>query len=170
MAKAKTPQATPKKAKAKQTSKPTITGGGDGARENPRKLAFARKFVELGQAMPAYYAAGYTGAADKHAYDLLKDRVVREEIERLYSALELDTLVTTRYVIANIRRAADITGQVRFSPVLGTLDMLDVSAHLRANEMLGKYLGIFREKVEVSGSLAQILDEAPDPTPGAKAA
>ena len=166
MAKDKPPKAIPKqkKPKGKEPDEVIIKDGKD----NPRKLAFARKYVELGQAIAAYYAAGYTGPAEKKAYTLLKDKVVRVEIERLYRELDIETIVTAKYVISNIRRAADITGQVRFSPVLGTLDMLDVSSHLRANEMLGKYLGLFRERVEVKTSIIDLLNTAPDPIPSAE--
>lgn len=136
------------------------------SKDLPRKRAFARKYVETGQAQLAYMEAGYTGDPNKKAYDLLKDPFVFSEIERLYRETEIDTLVTTRYVIGNIRRAADITGQVRYSPTLGTLDMLDVNAHLRANQMLGQFLGIFREKIDVGDNLAKVLAGLPDPTPG----
>lgn len=136
------------------------------SKDLPRKRAFARRYIETGQATVAYIDAGYTGQADKKAYALLNDPFIRSEIERLYRDMELDTLVTTRYVISNIRRAADITGQVKYSPTTGTLDMLDVGAHLRANQMLGQFLGIFREKIDVGDNLAALLGKLPDPTPG----
>lgn len=165
MAKVKEPKATPGK---KRQPQPDETGGGDDSRETPRKKLFAQRIVAHGQPRLAYYEAGYTGDADKKAYRLLKDRVVMEEIERLYSTMELDSLVTARYVIANIRRAADLTGQTQFNRVLGTVTMLDVSSHLRANEMLGKYLGIFREKVDLGDDLLTLLGKVPDPA-GSKA-
>lgn len=159
------------KAKAGRTKEtpeatPTPPDEANTSKDLPRKRAFARKYVETGQAQLAYLEAGYTGDPSKKAYGLLNDPFVFSEIERLYRETEIDTLVTTRYVISNLRRAADITGQVRYSPTLGTLDMLDVNAHLRANQMLGQFLGIFREKVDIGDNLAKILSGMPDPTPG----
>lgn len=144
---------------------PTPPDEANDSKDLPRKRAFARRYVETGQAQLAYIDAGYKGNPSKKAYDLLKDPFVYSEIERLYRETEVETLVTAGYVIKNIRRAADITGQVRFSPVLGTLDMLDVNAHLRANQMLGQFLGIFREKIDIGDNLAKVLGAMPDPTP-----
>ncbi|CAB4137010.1 Terminase small subunit [uncultured Caudovirales phage] len=129
----------------------------------PRKKAFAAAYVQTGQAQVAYVQAGYTGDPEKKSYELLRDPDVLQEIERLYREAELDSLVTARYVVSNIRRAADITGQVRFSTASGTLEMLDVTAHLRANQMLGQYLGIFREKIDVGDNLVKLLANLPDP-------
>lgn len=156
------------KAKAGRTKEqptPTPPDEANTSKDLPRKRHFARRYVETGQAQLAYIDAGYKGNPNKKAYELLRDTFVYAEIERLYREAEVDTLVTTSFVIKNLRRASDITGQVRFSPVLGTLDMLDVNAHLRANQMLGQFLGIFREKVDIGDNLAKLLGAMPDPTP-----
>lgn len=134
----------------------------------PLKKAFAREFVKTGCIKQAYYNAGGTGRAEGRVYGVngwMNCPHVQAEIARLYQTEEMEAIITGRYVLMNIKKAADIAGQIKYDPQVEALTMMDMPSFLRANDMLGRYCGIFKTVVEPGDKMSALLDALPDPNP-----
>lgn len=104
---------------------------------NPRQLAFARNYVDTGNASESYRAAGYSElGADGSASRLLVNASIQAEIARLKAVPVRTSASRQAYVLDNLHELA----------ANGTPD----SARIRATELLGKHEKMF---VDVSESV-----------------
>lgn len=111
---------------------------------NPAQRAFCAAYVATHNATQAAKDAGYSAkTAYAQGHRLLKNAEVKAEIERLESRV-LDDLGVTAYYVAH--RLKDIA------------DGDSVSNALKALELLGKWRGLWADKVEVSGEVVFTLD------------
>lgn len=108
---------------------------------NAKQRAFAVEYVKDRNATQAAIRAGYSAkTAYSQAHDLLKKPEIQSLIKELEdaaaerSAITVDRIVERLNKIAEDPRAKD-------------------SDRIRADELLGKYLGMFTEKVNLSGSV-----------------
>ena len=104
-------------------------------RLTPRRLAFAKEYVRLGNGT---IAAKNTGCSENSAYNeanrLLKNDDVVAEIERIRAKTERAETVTRAYVVADLQDIAE-NGEME-------------SNRVRALELLGKSVRLFVDQVE----------------------
>ena len=109
-------------------------------RLSPRRLAFAKEYVRLGNGSKAAKNAGYSeNSAYNEANRLLKNDDVVAEIERMRAKTERAETVTRAYVVAGLQDIAE-NGETE-------------SNRLRALEILGKAINMFREQVDVQHTM-----------------
>ena len=102
---------------------------------SPRRVAFAKEYVRLGNGTQAAKAAGYSEVtAYSQGSRLLKNVEVLAEIERIRAKTEKAETITRAYVIAGLQDIAE-SGQTE-------------SSRVRALELLGKSIRLFVDQVE----------------------
>lgn len=110
----------------------------------PKRRRFAQAYASNGgNGRKAALEAGFSeGGADQTACKLLKDPRVKAYLatKRVEYAAKVD--VDADFVLGNLRKVAE-------DP--------DHPGHVRALELLGKHLELFREKVELSGNVAPLV-------------
>lgn len=108
---------------------------------NAKQRAFTVEYIKDKNATQAAIRAGYS---EKTAYSmgvqLLKKLEIAQAIEELQKAAEARAGITVDKIVERINRIAE-------DPNTAPRD------RLRADELLGKYLGMFTEKVEMKGQL-----------------
>ena len=106
-----------------------------------KQRAFTVEYLVDKNATQAAIRAGYS---EKTAYSigvqLLKKLEIREAIEELEKAAQAKAGITVEKIVARINKIAE-------DPDAAPRDKL------RADELLGKYLGMFTEKVEMKGQI-----------------
>lgn len=106
-----------------------------------KQRAFTVEYIVDKNATQAAIRAGYS---EKTAYSigvqLLKKLEIREAIEELEKAAQTKAGITVEKIVARINKIAE-------DPNAAHRDKL------RADELLGKYLGMFTEKVEMKGQI-----------------
>ncbi len=102
--------------------------------------------------------AGYSPvSACEQAVRLMKDPRVKAEIDNMMKKLESRTLMTAEHVLSNIKTIGDRCMQEE--PVLDNKGRptgeykFDSQGALRAQELLGKNLKLFTDKVEQTGEV-----------------
>jgi len=108
----------------------------------PRQIAFAQEYIKDFNATAAARRAGYTGDyINRQGYQLLTHPAVRKVIDFLLqersAAIDVDVPYVIRKLVNTLERAEAGGG--------------DYNSILRAAELLGKYLGMFVEKQEITG-------------------
>ena len=108
---------------------------------NKKQKAFIMEYVKDRNATQAAIRAGYSArSAYSQAHDLLKKPEIQEEIEEFENAAAERSEITVDQIVDRLNCIAS-------NPREKTSDKL------RADELLGKYLGMFTKKVQMSGSL-----------------
>ena len=131
---------------------------------SPRQQRFVEEYIKDLNATQAAIRAGYSArTAGKKGPELLKKQHVAQAITEAKATRTERTLVTADYVVTNLRRIAERCMERR--PVLDSKGeqiigedgkpawTFDSKGATRALELLGKHIGIFTDKVEVSGAL-----------------
>ena len=109
-------------------------------RLSPRRLAFAKEYVRLGNGTVAAKNAGYSeNSAYNEANRLLKNDDVVAEIQRIRAKTERANTVTRAYVIAGLQDIAE-NGKTE-------------SNRVRALELLGKTIRLFVDRIETHTTL-----------------
>lgn len=128
----------------------TIATTQDAPGLNAAQRAFCAAYVATHNATQAAKDAGYSAkTAHAQGHRLLKNAEVRAEIERLESMVLDDLGVTAYYVAKRLKDIADNGGN---------------RDALRALELLGKWRGLWADKVELSGDVVFTMEI---PKPGA---
>ena len=108
---------------------------------NKKQNAFATEYVKDHNATQAAIRAGYSErSAYSQAHDLLKKPEIMEAIKELEDAAAARSAVTVDKIVNRLNKIAE-------DPHAKDADKI------RADELLGKYLGMFTDKVQVSGQL-----------------
>lgn len=108
---------------------------------NKKQNAFATEYVKDHNATQAAIRAGYSErSAYSQAHDLLKKPEIMEAIKELEDAAAARSAVTVDKIVNRLNKIAE-------DPHAKDADKI------RADELLGKYLGMFTDKVHVSGQL-----------------
>src|SRR5215204_5822036 len=130
---------------------------------NERQNKFVWHIIEGKSAKEAYIAAGYKArgnSAETKASRLVRKGQVQDALARAREELAERTLITKGYVMQNLREVAqrcmvgveiydkegNPTGVWQFNP----------QGANKALELMGKELGMFKDKLEHSGSLPPI--------------
>lgn len=142
-----------------------------------KRLRFAREYAVDMNGTQAAVRAGYApGTANRTAYSLLRDPLVVAEVHKRIEKVCIKTDVTAARVLNDLVRiaSADLTSIVRvvngrvgivdtdtltmdqrsaIAEISQTADGVRVKLHdkTRVLELIGKYLGMFRDRLEVSG-------------------
>lgn len=153
---------------------------------------FCQEYLVDLNATRAYIRAGYSvKTAPSCASRLLEKANVRARVDELMARRARRTGVTQDRVVRELARVAFVdptqvidfhTGRVRGDApeddraALAGVRVKDgadfsereVKLHdkVRALELLGKHLGLFTEKVELSGEMVRIVDDIPEVKPG----
>lgn len=130
----------------------------------PKQQRFVEEYIKDLNATQAAIRAGYSARnAGKKGPELLTIAHVAQAISEAKTARTERTLVTADYVVLNLKRIAERCMERR--PVLNSKGeqvigedgkpawVFDSKGATRALELLGKHIGIFTDKVEVSGAL-----------------
>lgn len=108
---------------------------------NDKQRAFAVEYVKDRNATQAAIRAGYSAkTAYSQAHELLKKPEIQSLIKELEDAAADRAAITVDKIVARLNKIAEDPGAKD-------------SDRIRADELLGKYLGMFTEKVKLSGSV-----------------
>lgn len=108
---------------------------------NERQLRFVEAMLTADSAKDAAIAAGYAESnAEYYASRLLARQDVQDELERLRAERSKRTAVTADWVVQQLQVEATDRGEGASH-----------GARVKALELLGKHVGMFKERVEVSG-------------------
>ena len=112
----------------------------------PKQARFVEEYLLDLNAAAAARRAGYSEkTADSIAAQLLSKTKVFEAVQSAVAARSAKTEITAEYVLENLKRLSErCMGEKEFAP----------SAAARSLELLGKHLGLFSDRVELSGSLS----------------
>ncbi|MFM8899171.1 MAG: terminase small subunit [Burkholderiales bacterium] len=120
----------------------------------PKQEAFAREYLIDLNATQAYIRAGYKvteEVARRNGHRLLTNADVAEAIAQAQEQRAEETGLSARYVIESIQRVAECAERDN-----------KLSEALKGFELLGKHLGIFVEKRELTGKGGKdLVPEAP---------
>ena len=139
----------------------------------PKQEKFCQLYIELGNASEAYRQAYNaknmtTGAINTNAKKLLKDTPIALRIEELQQAHQQRHNLTIDNIIADLQEYRDICmgrKPLTITTVVknaqeGTAQSVNTECFVfeptganKALELLGKHLGMFTQKMEVSGSV-----------------
>lgn len=124
-----------------------------------KQKRFANEYLVDLNAKKAAIRAGYSEkTAEQMGYQLLQKTSVLEFISNRQKAIESRTEITQDKVIAELAKigfadATDFT--VEGAPLIDT--NFKASTKVKALELLGKHLGIFTDKVEISKSTGETI-------------
>jgi phage terminase small subunit len=124
---------------------------------------FVNEYIACSQGKKAAIAAGYKPAqAHVQASRLLTLPKIKEAIERKQRKIEIRTEITKDWIVNNLKSVVERcmqTEQVFYkgSPVEGQYQFEHAGAN-KALELLGKHLGMFTDKVEMTGKDGQPLN------------
>lgn len=108
---------------------------------NPKQRAFTVEYMKDKNATQAAIRAGYSKkTAYSQGFDLLKKPEVIRAIEEMEKAAQTRAGITVEKIVDRINKIAE-------DPNALPRD------RLKADELLGKYLGMFTEKVEMKGQI-----------------
>ena len=112
----------------------------------PKQARFVEEYLLDLNAAAAARRAGYSEKnADSIAAQLLSKTKVFEAVQSAVEARSAKTEITAEYVLENLKRLSErCMGEKEFAP----------SAAARSLELQGKHLGLFSDRVELSGSLS----------------
>lgn len=112
----------------------------------PKQARFVEEYLLDLNAAAAARRAGYSEKnADSIAAQLLRKTKVSEAVQSAVAARSAKTEITAEYVLENLKRLSErCMSEEEFAP----------SAAARSLELLGKHLGLFSDRVELSGSLS----------------
>ena len=139
----------------------------------PKQEKFCQLYIELGNASEAYRQAYNaknmtTGAINTNAKKLLKDTPIALRIEELQQAHQQRHNLTIDNIIADLQEYRDICmgrKPLTITTVVknaqeGTAQSVNTECFVfeptganKALELLGKHLGMFKDKVELTGDL-----------------
>ncbi|MEI7578623.1 MAG: terminase small subunit [bacterium] len=124
----------------------------------PKQKAFAREYVKEGNATEAAKKAGYSKTAARQiGSENLSKPYIQEEIQEKQAVLAEKAQVSAEFVINNFLEILNFNKQVEeFTQNDGEnvrvkKKMIDAQAALKASELLGKHLGLFVDKLQVTG-------------------
>ena len=149
----------------------------------PRQKKFTEEYLIDLNATKAALRAGYSAkTSDKIGYQLLEKTRVKEALERAIRKREQRTEITQDMVVAQLAKIAfaDIrgivtweNGELRMRPsddVDGTTiaevtqTAVKLNDRMKALELLGKHLGMFKDKMDVSiNGQVVFVDDLHDP-------
>ena len=108
---------------------------------NPKQRAFTVEYMKDKNATQAAIRAGYSPkTAYSQGFDLLKKPEVQQAIEEMEKKAQARAGITVEKIVDRINKIAE-------DPNCLPRD------RLKADELLGKYLGMFTEKVEMKGEI-----------------
>lgn len=108
---------------------------------NAKQRAFTVEYMKDKNATQAAIRAGYSAkTAYSQGWDLLRKPEIIEAIEELEKAAQTKAGITVEKIVERINRIAE-------DPEASHRDKL------KADELLGKYLGMFTERVEMKGQI-----------------
>ena len=112
----------------------------------PKQARLVEEYLLDLNAAAAARRAGYSEKhADSIAAQLLSKTKVFEAVQSAIAARSAKAEITAEYVLENLKRLSErCMSEEAFAP----------SAAARALELLGKHLGLFSDRVELSGSLS----------------
>lgn len=126
---------------------------------NARQLAFAHHYAAIPNASRAAREAGYSPAtAAQQGYALLRNPHVQAEVQRLRDEALADLGIDRLYILGQLKNIAD--GEVKYE----TRDGEEIPAptkdsdRIRALELLGKYQGLWVDRVQHEGEVTFTLD------------
>lgn len=106
-----------------------------------KQKAFTVEYMKDKNATQAAIRAGYSAkTAYSMGVQLLKNVEVKQAIEELQNAAQVKAGITVEKIVERINRIAE-------DPAATNKDKL------KADELLGKYLGMFTERVEMKGQI-----------------
>lgn len=133
------------------------------ALEKKRYERFCQEYVVDYNGTKAAIRAGYKDeSARKQASRLLTNADILSRVRELQSEQVERLAVSQDYVVLQLmetyRRCLEVTPVLKFDPDTGQMEetgryQFDSKGALRALELLGKHLGMYNDKLQVSGSL-----------------
>lgn len=108
---------------------------------NAKQRAFVTEYMKDRNSTQAAIRAGYSkNSALNASRNLLKHPVISKMIADMEEATQVDGLITVEKIVQRLNAIAEN-------------EAAKDSDKIRANELLGKYIGMFTEKVEMKGQI-----------------
>ena len=124
----------------------------------PKQKAFAREYIKDNNGKEAAIRAGYDEKyAKQQAYENLTKPYLKEVIQEKQAVLAEKAQISAEFVINNFLEILNFNKQIEEfyqgdgENIRVKKKMIDAQAALKASEMLGKHLGLFVEKLQVTG-------------------
>ncbi|MFF2156067.1 terminase small subunit [Paenibacillus chitinolyticus] len=125
-----------------------------------KHLAFVNEYMKDNNATAAYLRAGYNcseEAARRAASRLLTNVDVQDEIRRRQDKLTEESDISVKWVLDNLKKVAERCMQAEplYDKETGSIVeyRFDSSGANKALETIGKHLGMFNQKVELTGGM-----------------
>lgn len=128
-------------------------------KEKKKKLTlkqrkFTAEYLKTGNGTKAAIKAGYSKkSAQEIASENLSKPIIQEAVASAAQKLGIDP----EFVLGRLKQISDFNSRETVKTVVkGNIEiqeeqMIDANAAIRSTELLGKHLGIFSEKLEVTG-------------------
>lgn len=120
-----------------------------------KQAKFTKEYLKSGNATEAAKKA--YDANDNTARNIGCQNLTKPNIQAAVRSAAEKLGIDHEFVLGNIKRATEITGKT-YTKTIGQgenvsvfEDMVDSQAFMKANELLGKHLSLFVDKVEVTG-------------------
>ena len=135
-----------------------------------KQRIFIKEYLIDMNASAAYRRAGYTAigaAADSCAHKLLRNAEIKSEIDKALDKRSEKVGIDADWVLQRLKEISDRCMQAE--PILNNQGeptgeyRFDSSGANRSTELIAKHLGMFSEKMNISGDIGvQIIDNVPD--------
>lgn len=129
---------------------------------NERQKRFCQEYTKDLNGKQAAIRAGYSAkTAEVQASKLLRNPKVSEYLQSLMDKRAKKVELTAEDVLKDIMDTRDTCRDlmVRFTDDGERVDMAALNGRNKANELLGKHLRLFTEKMEVSGNLGVTIED-----------
>lgn len=120
-----------------------------------KQAKFTKEYLKSGNATEAAKKA--YNANDNTARNIGCENLAKPNIQAAVRSAAEKLGISPEYVLGNFKEIADFNKQTRAKArqvggeTFHEEEMIDAQASLKANEMLGKHLSLFVDKVEVTG-------------------
>jgi phage terminase small subunit len=129
---------------------------------NERQKRFCQEYTKDLNGKQAAIRAGYSAkTAEVQASKLLRNPKVSEYLQSLMDKRAKKVELTAEDVLKDIMDTRDTCRDlmVRFTDDGERVDMAALNGRNKANELLGKHLRLFTEKMEVSGNMGVTIED-----------
>lgn len=128
-----------------------------------KQAKFTKEYIKTGNGTQAAIAAGYS---KNSAHDIASENLRKPEIRETIEAVRAKLGIDTEYVLSGFKEIKEFNSKKQKKYITigdNTFEeekMIDAQAALKANEMLGKHLKLFTDKIEIDAKVEEMGDKS----------